>query len=487
MAGASVVAALWYFPWLLSPARPGVWWLYAPLVLAELYNLVQASGFWWTTAYQRVRAAPPSPPSTTVDVFVPVYNEPVAVVEPTVLAARQIRGAGVRVYVLDDGGSPEAREMAARCGATYVRRQEHSGAKAGNINHALSRTSGEFVVVLDCDHVPSPRFCEATLGYFDDPDMAYVQTPQYYANGGGKGLSGAAWAQQALFFGAIGRGKDGLDSMFCCGTNVVFRRRALESVGGFPTASVTEDFQLSVLLHERGWRSAYVAEVLARGLGPEDMASYVSQQQRWARGCLSALPTAIRARLPWRLKLQYVLSSMFFLSGWTLLVYMAIPVAAILTGTLPIEAASADEFLLRFGPYWGLALATVAVAGRGSYTFGAFALWAANFWVHIYASVLVLLRRKPTFVVTPKEGRGGRQLKAVAPALCAVAVLGVAATLGMLREQSPSTLNQLAFLSLHAAVLMAGSWPALAGMSPLVVDEPALAETPADAATRSPV
>ena len=98
--------------------------------------------------------------------------------------------------------------------------------------------------------------------------------------------------------GPSARGKDGLGAVFCCGTNVLFRREAFESVGGFPTNSLTEDFELSIVLHERGWRSAYVPDVLARGLGPEDTAAYVSQQQRWARGCLSGLPRALRARLP---------------------------------------------------------------------------------------------------------------------------------------------------------------------------------------------
>ena len=71
---------------------------------------------------------------------------------------------------------------------------------------------------------------------------------------------------------------------------MLFRREAFESVGGFPTNSLTEDYELSIWLHEAGWKSAYVPEVLSRGLGPEDMAAYVSQQQRWARGCLSGLP-----------------------------------------------------------------------------------------------------------------------------------------------------------------------------------------------------
>jgi len=151
--------------------------------------------------------------------------------------------------------------------------------------------------------------------------------------------------------------------MFCCGTNVVFRRRALEAVGGFPEGSVTEDFELSIELHELGWTSAYVPTVLASGLGPEDLASYVSQQHRWARGCVGALGRVARSSLPWRLKLQYVLSASYFLTGWTVLLYMCLPVVRILTGDQPVAGADADQFFTHFAPYFGLALLMVAVAG----------------------------------------------------------------------------------------------------------------------------
>ena len=237
-----------------------------------------------------------------------------------------MRGARVHVWLLDDGARDEMRAMASRQGAGYLRRKHRSGAKAGNINHALRRTRSRIVVVLDCDHVPQQRFLQATLGHLAGPDVAFVQTPQCYANAGTGELAAAAWSQQALFFGAIARGKDGHDAMFCCGTNVVFRREALEDVGGFPEGSVTEDFELSIKLHERGWRSAYVPEVLALGLGPEDMASYVGQQHRWARGCLGAMGAVMRARLPLRVRLQYLLSCSYFLTGWTVLAYMTFPV-----------------------------------------------------------------------------------------------------------------------------------------------------------------
>jgi cellulose synthase (UDP-forming) len=478
--------AVWYLSWLLDGERIGAPVLFGLLVAAESFNLFQAIGFWWTCRHQRVRRFRPSFHAfAEVDVMIPCYDEPVEVIEPTVAAAVRLRNADARVWVLDDGGREEIREVAARHGAGYIARTEHDGAKAGNINNALQLTDAPYVAVLDCDHVPHPDFLERTLGHLGDFGVGFVQTPQYYANAGAGPVAEAAASQQNLFFGPIARGKDGLDAIFCCGTNVVFRRRALEEAGGFPTESVTEDFQLSVRLNEMGWRGVYVPEVLASGLGPEDMASYVSQQQRWARGCLSAIPAVLRARIPWRLRLQYLLSSTYFLTGWTLVVYMSLPVIRILTGEQPLAAATADQFLLHFAPYYCAALATVALAGSGTYTFNAFALAAGSFWIHIQATLTGLLRRPARFVVTPKEGTEERQPRAVAPALVAIAVLVGAGVYGLLQDTGAATLNNVAFAGLHAAVLTAAVMPALRRRSSAPL-EPAPAGPPPAARRRWP-
>ena len=254
--------AAWYFGWLLNPSRIGTPYLYGLLITAEVFNLSQALGFWWTCANERVREPRGPRERVAVDVFVPVYKEPTDIVDLTLAGAAGLRGAEVRVWVLDDGNDDAMRDLAARHGVGYIRREEHTGAKAGNINHALDLTDAPFIAVFDSDHVADPRFLEATLGYMEDPLMAFVQTPQYYANAKSSRIAAASWSQQALFFGAIARGKDGLGAVFCCGTNVLFRREAFESVGGFPTNSLTEDFELSIHLHERGWHSAYVPDVL---------------------------------------------------------------------------------------------------------------------------------------------------------------------------------------------------------------------------------
>ncbi len=476
----AIAASLWYFTWLLRPQRVGDPVLFGLLVTAELFNLVQAAGFWWTCKRGRDRPdAPALDPMPAVDVLIPVCSEPLEVVGPTLRSAMALRGAEVNVYLLDDAGRPELADLAGRSGAHYVRRAANIGAKAGNLNHALGVTSSPFFAVFDCDHVPSPDFLERTVGWLGEPDVAFVQTPQYYANARQRRLTRAASAQQSLFFGGIARGKDGLGAMICCGTNFVARRSAIEDVGGFPMDSLTEDFSLSIRLRERGWRGVYVNRVLAQGLGPEDMASYVSQQRRWTKGCLAAIPEAIRAELGWRDRLQFLLSSMFFLSGWTFALYMALPVLRILTGHQPLAGATAAQFLLHFAPYFCISLAAVAVAGAGAYTFDAFALMIANFWVHIVSTLSVITRRRGRFVVTAKRGRDRAQPLTVLPGLAVMALLGSAIGEAFAGRFTPGTLNNVAFAFFHFSVLLVGVWPALAGRrAQVAVAEPPPALAP---------
>ncbi len=459
-----VLFSVWYFTWLLSPGRVGNPVLYGLLLAAEIFNLVQAAGFWWTISRAREpEGVPDLIHCPAVDVLIPVYNEEPDVVEATLSAACGIDYPQFSVVVCDDGGNDDIAALASRYGARYLRRRGNHGAKAGNLNNALRHTTAALVAVFDCDHVPDPAFLRRTVPRFSEGGVAVVQTPQYYANAESNPVASAAWSQQALFFGVIARGKDALGSMFCCGTNVVFRRAALQSVGGIPEDSITEDFELSIHLQERGWRTVYVPEVLARGLGPEDMASYVSQQQRWSRGCLEGAATAWRSRLPVTQKAQFLLSALFFLTGWTYLIYMLLPVVRILGGQQALAGATANQFLAHFVPYFCASMLTVAVAGQGSYSFAGFALMEASFWIHVGAALRALTRTRTSFVVTPKVGSSRPQPRAVWPALVALGVLALTALDGLVHSRSPGTLNNVAFAGLHISVLLAGVWPALLG------------------------
>jgi cellulose synthase (UDP-forming) len=460
--------AVWYFSWLLSPVHMGTRWLYAALIAVEIYNLIQALGLWWTVRPRRDRrwwsegeAAPRwfgAPPP--IDVLIPTYDEPIEIVEPTVRAATALVGARVNVCLLDDGNRPEMAALAARCRVRYASRTERTGAKAGNLNHAIARLSAPFVAVFDCDHVPAPDFFVATLGYFHVPAVAYVQTPQYYANRSASAVAAGAAAQQDFFYGAVARGRDRINSMFCCGTNVIFRRSALEDVGGFPEKSLTEDFALSIRLHERNWQSAYVPTVLALGLGPEDMRSYISQQARWAQGCVGQIPRILFGRLPLRLRAQYLLAATSFLSGLTTFVYLTLLLLRIFGGIQPIQTGTGAAFLVHFLPYFAVSVLTISVASDGAYSFGAYSLGITSFWVHVVALARCLTFRRTRFSVTPKRGSAQSQLQVVLPALTISAILVVGAVYQLGTHHGPAAFTTMAFAVVWTALLLSGSWAA---------------------------
>lgn len=454
----NLLLAGWYFGWLLQPQRVGNPYVFTLLVVAELFNLVQAVGYWWTLRHRAVRL-PVEPPYNfiRVDVLIPTYNEPLDIVVPTIEAALALRGVVVEVWLLDDGHRAEMARAACRLGARYLSRPTNEGAKAGNINYAVARTSAPFIAVFDCDHVPDPHFLEATLGHFNTATVAYVQTPQYYANASTNSLAGAAWSQQALFFGPICQGKDASDAIFCCGTNFVMRRSALEQVGGFPTDSITEDFLLSIELAERGWSGVYEPEVLAKGLAPEDLSSYVNQQRRWATGCIASIPRVLRSRTKLRTKVSTLLSATYFLSGWAILINMCWPVVWVLTGALPLAQVSADRFLLHFAPYFAASLVTLGVASNGAYTWSAYSLACSNFAVQINSTFAALRRKERAFVVTPKHGNTGLHLRAAAPPLIAAIILAATAVAGIAKGMSPANVNNVTFALLHVTVMAAGA------------------------------
>jgi len=453
----STVLAALYLKWLLVDARPENHYLYWLLVAAEVFNIAQAAGFWYTISVQRW-TEPLAPDfsrgSGTVDVFVTVLGEPADIVERTVEAAVAMHHPRMRVHVLDDGRSPEMRAIAERHGAGYITRSDLEGAKAGNINHALGLTRGTFVAVFDADQVPHPDFLEATLGAFEDRKLAFVQTPQVYRNRDGNRVAEGAHDQQGLFYGPIMRGKDGSGAVFSCGTNVVYRRSAIEAIGGLPEDSITEDLRASLLLLERGFTSVYVPKVLADGLGPLDVQSYFSQQLRWGRGGLEILfkrrPFSRRMRL--RQAVQYALGFMYWFTGWAYLAYLVLPTAYLTAGLRPVQVP--NDYPVHFLPYALAALATIIYASDFRVRFDALWFTLASFPVHVRALFATFFGRRARFVVTPKR-QGGVTLRPVRTLIVVAVMLAGAVAYGLVRfEPVPSTVNNVAWAIAHLVILL---------------------------------
>jgi cellulose synthase (UDP-forming) len=203
------------------------------LALAESYGLID-SFLYAATMWKPAARMPPSPlEEATVDVFITTYNESVELVRMTARAAMAIEWSPLSVYILDDGAREDMRGMAEELGCGYLTRSEewkgrNRHAKAGNVNNALALTGGEFILILDADQIPDPRIVKNTIGYFADPDLAFVQTPQSFYNL----PPGDPFGSDApLFYGPIMRGKDGWGAAFFCGSNALLRREALMQVG----------------------------------------------------------------------------------------------------------------------------------------------------------------------------------------------------------------------------------------------------------------
>jgi cellulose synthase (UDP-forming) len=456
LAVVSSAAALLYLKWLFFDARPENLVLFYLLVVAEVFNIAQAAGFWLTIWRQRW-TEPTTPDFTssdeTVDIFITVAGEPADIVERTLRGALGIRHPRMSVWVLDDGRSPEIESMAGRYGAGYLTRPDRRGAKAGNVNEAMKRTSGDFIVIFDADHVPSPEFLERTMGAFDGERVSFVQTPQYYGNRTINRVAAGAYEQQELFYGPIMRGRNALGAVFSCGTNVVFRRAALDDVGGMPEDSITEDMRVSLELLRRGWRSEYVPVVLAQGLGPVDVSGYFGQQLRWARGGLEIL---FRRRPFFRgmrlgTALEYGFSFMYWFTGLAYAAYLVLPVAYLVFGLRPVQAP--NQYPVYFLPYIFSTLVTLAYASDFTVTFRALWFTLASFPVHLWALASALTGRAARFVITPKTA-GAATLRPVVVHVAVMVVLAAAGVAGSaVRGLTPAVLNNVAFAMGHVLIV----------------------------------
>ena len=201
-----------------------------------------------------------------VDVLICTYNEPLKLVEKTMLAATQmnyVKGK-LNVYVCDDGKRDELKRLCGKYNIGYITREGNEGAKAGNINNALKVIKGDLFAVLDADMVPTKNFLERTIGYFSEENVAFVQTPQVYYNQDmyQYNLRKKVPNEQDFFMRDIQSARASINAVLHIGTNAVFRKKYVDEIGGYPTTSITEDMAVGMLLQDRGYKTVFINEEL---------------------------------------------------------------------------------------------------------------------------------------------------------------------------------------------------------------------------------
>jgi cellulose synthase (UDP-forming) len=336
-----------------------------------------------------------------VDVYIPVYGEPIDEIKATAIAARNIYGTH-RTYILDDGDSDEVEAMAKKIGVEYIRRPIHNNAKAGNINYALEVTDGNFYLILDADFVADPTILYETIPFFENDNLAFVQTPQFYDNQNNF-VSTAANFMQNVFYSLIQSGKNHFNAAFCVGTNVVFRRKAVESIGGMVTKSKSEDIWTSLYLHEHGYESVYIPTVLAVGKTPETLMAYSKQQLRWATGSFEIFLRSnplTRRRLTVDQRLQYFATTSYYFIGFSVLLLLLLPPLQIFFNLSPISTTIPIwQWALMYSGFYVSQL-ILAFYTMGGFKFKTLMLSNVSFPIYIKAFFNALTKRDQAWHAT---------------------------------------------------------------------------------------
>ncbi len=275
LATISLVLGAWYigWRWLYSLNQDALWFA-LPVVLAESFaylGLILFTINLWKTSDPPILPPPekaqdcvidPDEPERpiVVDVFFATYNEDPELVRLGLQDAKRIsypHPIDLRIHVLDDGKRPAMAAVAVEEGVNYITRPNNIGFKAGNLRNAIEQTGGDFILICDADTRPFPTFLERTLGYFRDPKMAWVQTPQWFYDlppgkplpkvlsrwfGSAGALAGRVveWVigpvqvghdpfvnDPQLFYDIILRRRNWANAAFCCGAGSLHRREAV--------------------------------------------------------------------------------------------------------------------------------------------------------------------------------------------------------------------------------------------------------------------
>lgn len=381
----------------------------------------------------RLRAAAPED-LPHVDVFIATYNEPLDVLEKTINGALSLDwpAARLHVHVLDDGARDWLGEYCRARGVNHLTREGNAHAKAGNINAAVARTSAPFILVLDADFVPQRPMLMRAIGFFEDPKVGIVQMPHHFFNATplqtNMNMRGALPDEQRFFFDVIQPGRDGWDCAFCCGSNGIIRRAALEEIGGaMPTDSVTEDMLLTLAMLRKGFVTRYLGERLALGLAPETLDAYFVQRARWAQGAVQMLYIPLGPFGPGLTPRQRLF---FNPSHWLSQsvcqpIALATPAIFLLTGWPPLLHASLEEIFLFQIPAVAAAMLYMHFLAPRDFAPVASTVESVLQSFRLLPTVLVTLVRPKGhgFKVTPKGSQAGAAREDRFTALVALALI----------------------------------------------------------------
>ncbi len=407
------ITILYYASYIFDPSHMGNPYLYILQLIADLIAITIVATLWLTILLDMIQPEYHkrefkyskkwlSSTKPIVDILIPIANEPIEIVEETIRRAQAIEYPHT-TYILDDGDSDEVRQLAHELNLTYIARPLHEKkyAKSGNLNYGLQQCKGDFFAVFDADHAPTKEFLTELLPFFENEKVALIQTPQHYTNTDQFIAAGTAQAQE-IFYKYVQPAKNSYNAAFCVGTNMVYRRSAIDEIGGIALRDHSEDIWTTILIHEKGHESVFYNKVLAYGRAPETIPAFFRQQNRWARGGFTLFfshnPLFIDA-LSIDQRLQYFFSNIHYFSSVAILIYLLLPLLYLLFGWHPMDVKHNDGWLTHYIPYF-ITVYFLPWFLLGSLKLATVSTSIASFAPYLQALLSVFLKNKYTWVAT---------------------------------------------------------------------------------------
>lgn len=347
----------------------------------------------------------------SVDVFIPCYTEPLAMIERTVRAATRMTYKNKHIYVLDDSNREEVKNIAKRHRVQYLSRTNNKDAKAGNLNNGLKHSYSEFILVLDADQVAEPTLIECVLPYFkNDPQIAFVTTKQRFD------VHHKDFNRDNLFYDHMQVGKNKDQCPISTGSGVIYRRHALIKIGGFITWNLVEDLTTSYILHQNGFKSVYVNQSFTTGLAPQDVKNIYKQRGTWAVDTLRLFwhkNPFLAKGLTFKQRLHYFeMCYAYIVSGIFIPMLFFFPAFSLLTNISVIHAGW--EYLLIRTP--GL-LAIILFYDNMSKGHESNQMWVSLWPIYFKSIFIAMKKQKIGYKVTQKVEKPESRIRFVIPQL----------------------------------------------------------------------
>lgn len=373
----------------------------------------------------------------SVDIFISTYNEPVKLVMTSALAALDLSYENKMVYICDDGHRSELKIAAERFGIGYIAREDHSHAKAGNINYALSVTDGELFLLLDADFIVKQRIIIEALPLFKDKNVAMVQYPQsFYNKDPFQKLNKRFFNEQDFFMRYIEPSLARHNALLHVGTNAILRRSAVEAVGGVPLKSITEDMTTGMLLQNAGYKTIFINKAYALGFAPLNLADLKSQRQRWAKGTLQTFRHYNPLKLSGLNKMQksiYLEMLLYWFTSFQKLAFILLPVLYLFFGVRVINVSPQQMLLVMLPALLLFSLNFRILVGKVRTFVSSHIYDTLMAPYHSAAIFSELFRSETKFNVTPKDASKQQKasLRPVIPHIILTAVLVAAMAAGI--------------------------------------------------------